>query len=83
MIPALAILLLASQASQQPPKHRLLTADDLHSFTWRSIGPANMGGRASDLAFAPNNGKTYFAAFGTGGLFRTTSMGTAFQPVFD
>lgn len=42
-----------------------------------------MGGRASDLAFAPNNGKLYFAAFATGGLFKTSSMGTSFQPVFE
>src|SRR5208282_1287141 len=68
-----------------PPeaKHRVLTADDLRSFAWRSVGPADMGGRASDLCFAPNNGKIFFAAFGTGGLFKTTSMGTVFQSVFD
>jgi len=81
MLALLALVL--SFTAHLPVKHRVLTADDLKSFSWRSIGPANMGGRASDLAFAPDNGKTYFAAFGTGGLFKTTSMGTAFQPVFE
>lgn len=78
-----ASLALSYFLASHDTKHRVLAASDLASFVWRSIGPADMGGRASDLCFAPDNGKVYFAAFATGGLFKTASMGTAFEPVFE
>lgn len=62
---------------------RTLRADDLKALTWRSVGPANMGGRVADIALAPSNSKTFYVAFGTGGLFKTINAGTTFTPVFD
>lgn len=62
---------------------RTLRADDLKALAWRSIGPANMGGRVADIAFAPGRSKTFFVATGTGGLWKTTNAGTTFAPVFD
>jgi len=62
---------------------RLLRADDLKALAWRSIGPANMGGRVADIAIAPGNAKTFFVATGTGGLWKTANAGTTFAPVFD
>ncbi len=62
---------------------RALRADDLKALAWRSIGPANMGGRVADVAFAPGKAKTFFVATGTGGLWKTTNAGTTFAPVFD
>jgi len=62
---------------------RVLTVDDLKRLKWRSVGPAVMGGRVSDIAFAPGNSKTYFVGFATGGLFRTKNNGTTFEPLFD
>ena len=51
--------------------------------SWRSIGPANMGGRISGLAAVEKHPATFFAATGTGGLFKTTNLGTTWTPVFD
>ncbi len=62
---------------------RTLRPDDLKGLPWRSVGPANMGGRVADIAFAPGNPKTFFIAYGTGGLFKTINNGTTFTPVFD
>jgi len=62
---------------------RTLEADDLKGLSWRSIGPANMGGRVSDIAVAPGNPKTYFLAFGTGGVWKTTNAGITYTPIFD
>ncbi|HEY3242769.1 MAG TPA: hypothetical protein VGM03_05395 [Phycisphaerae bacterium] len=62
---------------------RSLRPEDLKALAWRSIGPANMGGRVADIAIAPGNAKTFFVALGTGGLFKTTNNGTTFSPVFD
>ncbi len=62
---------------------RILDVDDLKALKWRSIGPANMSGRVADIAIAPGNMRTFFVAFATGGLFKTTNGGTTFSPVFD
>ena len=45
---------------------RTLTTDDLKGLSWRSVGPANMGGRVADIAVAPGNPKTYYIGYGTG-----------------
>jgi photosystem II stability/assembly factor-like uncharacterized protein len=70
-------------ATVEPDGPRLLRAEDLEGLSWRSVGPANMGGRVADIAAAPGNPKTFFIAYGTGGLFKTTNNGTTFTPVFD
>ncbi|MBX3111555.1 MAG: hypothetical protein KF857_06055 [Fimbriimonadaceae bacterium] len=62
---------------------RRLTSDDLKRLPWRSIGPASMGGRVADLCFKPGDTKTYYVAYASGGLWRTTNMGTTFEPVFE
>lgn len=63
--------------------HRELRPDDFKRLPWRSIGPAIMGGRVADLCFAPSDPKTYYVAYATGGLWKTTNLGTTFKPVFD
>ena len=73
----------AEPAAQVAGAPRTLRADDLKALAWRSIGPANMGGRVADVAFAPGRSKTFFVATGTGGLWKTTNAGTTFAPVFD
>jgi photosystem II stability/assembly factor-like uncharacterized protein len=50
---------------------------------WRSIGPANMGGRIADFAVVEKDPYTIFVATGTGGAFRTTNNGTTWEPIFD
>ncbi|HEB60875.1 MAG TPA: hypothetical protein ENJ06_03525, partial [Phycisphaeraceae bacterium] len=62
---------------------RVLTADDLKTLKWRSIGPANMAGRLATIALAPGNSKTFYIGYATGGLWKTTNNGTTFTPVFD
>ena len=47
----------------------------LNGLEWRSIGPAVMGGRISDLDGVPGDPTTVFAAAGSGGLFRTRDGG--------
>ncbi len=65
-------------------KPQKISADMFNStYHWRSVGPANMGGRVSAISFAPGNSKEFFVTFGTGGIFKTTDMGTSFQPVFE
>ena len=60
-----------------------LEAKSFKGLEWRSIGPANMGGRISDLAVVPGNPAEYYVATATGGVFKTTNGGTTWKPVFD
>ncbi|MCW5936962.1 MAG: hypothetical protein KIT11_06630 [Fimbriimonadaceae bacterium] len=62
---------------------RRLTPEDLSRLPWRSVGPAVMGGRVSDLCFEPGNPKTFYMGFATGGLWVTKNRGTTFEPIFD
>ncbi|HWQ31660.1 MAG TPA: hypothetical protein VNQ79_02160 [Blastocatellia bacterium] len=50
---------------------------------WRSIGPATMGERVADFAVDPKNPWTWFVAFGTGGLMKTTDNGVTWNAVFE
>ncbi len=73
----------ASFAAVAKPATRDLTEEDLGGISWRSVGPANMGGRVSAIALAPGDSTTFYVGYGTGGVFNTTNLGTTFSPVFD
>ncbi len=49
---------------------------------WRNIGPANMGGRVSDVAGLPSPSRTFYVAAATGGVWKTINAGTTFRLVF-
>jgi photosystem II stability/assembly factor-like uncharacterized protein len=55
----------------------------LASLRWRSIGPANMSGRITDVEGIPSPSRTFFVAAAAGGIWKTTNAGTTFRPVFD
>ncbi len=62
---------------------RPLDADHMSAFRWRSIGPANMGGRVTDIEVDPRNKKVFYVATATGGIWKTINAGTMFFPLFD
>ncbi len=49
----------------------------------RGIGPALTSGRISDFAVNPKNKSEYYVASSAGGVWKTISAGTTFEPVFD
>jgi hypothetical protein len=49
----------------------------------RSIGPAMVSGRISDLAVDPTNKNIRYVAASTGGVWKTTNAGTTWKPIFD
>jgi len=57
----------------------------LSSLRWRSIGPANTGGRIDDFAVArvPGQPDAIYVATASGGVFKSTNQGTSWTPVFD
>src|SRR3990172_2667921 len=49
----------------------------------RSIGPALISGRVSDLAVHPTDKKVWYVATASGGLWKTNNAGTTWSPIFD
>ncbi|MEM9381062.1 MAG: PDZ domain-containing protein, partial [Planctomycetota bacterium] len=49
---------------------------------WRSIGPANMGGRMTDIAVNPTDHSEYWIATATGGVVHTTNNGVSYEHQF-
>lgn len=68
----------AELAAQQPDLGAVAS-----SLEWREIGPAVMGGRITDLAVNEHNPSHFFVGTATGGLWKTTSNGQDWEPVFD
>jgi len=65
------------------PAQVTLDSTTLRALRWRSIGPANMMGRITDIEGMPSPSKTFLVAAATGGIWKTTNAGTTFRPVFD
>ena len=55
----------------------------MSNLSWRSIGPANMGGRIADIEGVPGNPNIVYVATGAGGIFKTTNGGISWTPIFD
>ncbi|MDX1517754.1 MAG: hypothetical protein R3288_12995, partial [Woeseiaceae bacterium] len=49
----------------------------------RSIGPAFMSGRISDIVLDPDDPSTWYVGVGSGGVWKTVNAGTTWTPVFD
>jgi photosystem II stability/assembly factor-like uncharacterized protein len=49
----------------------------------RSLGPAFMSGRISDLVIDPTDTSTWYAGVGSGGIFKTVNAGTTWTPIFE
>src|SRR5262245_39103647 len=66
--------------SATPPS---LTEALFKNLKGRSIGPAVMGGRVSDIAIDRRNPFVFYVGLGHGGVFKTNDNGVTFQPIFD
>ena len=70
------------EGNKAKPAKRL-KAGDFAALKLRSIGPALMSGRISDLAIVPSKPNTWYVAAGSGNLWKTTNAGTTFKPIFE
>jgi photosystem II stability/assembly factor-like uncharacterized protein len=58
-------------------------AELLQSYSWRAIGPANMGGRVTDIDGIPGDPSTFYVSGADGGIHKTTDGGVSFKPIFE
>ncbi len=52
-------------------------------FKWRNIGPANQGGRITDIEALDKDFTKVYAAVASGGVWKSENAGTTWQPIFD
>lgn len=89
LVPALGILLSGSVfvptglAAAPAADEATLPASWVEQMRWRSIGPANMGGRIIDLCVIESDPTMFWAATASGGLIHTRNNGVTFQHQFD
>ena len=66
--------------AQSPPP---ISAAHFAPMTARSIGPAGMSGRVSDVAVNLNDPTVIYVGAATGGVWRSRDGGLTWQPIFD
>ena len=59
------------------------SSNTFKALEFRNIGPAYMSGRIADIAVDQTNPSTWYAAVGSGGVWKTTNSGTTWTPIFD
>ena len=65
-------------------QHQVMTqGSPFKNIRWRLAGPDNKSGRSTDVAGIPGNPNVMYAAYATGGLWKTEDTGETWKPVFD
>lgn len=73
----------ATKARQDAESKDRLVTGTFSGLRFRGIGPALTSGRIGDLAVDPRDKATYYVAVASGGVWKTTTSGTIWTPIFD
>ena len=86
----LPTLVLAQGRPQRPAPVTVMPATPpglaqalLKDLRWRNIGPANVGGRISDIEAVESNPAMVFVASASGGVWKSLNAGTTWKPIFE
>lgn len=52
-------------------------------FSWREVGPANPGGRITDVEGVESSPNIIYVGAATGGVWKTVNAGITWEPIFD
>ena len=77
-----AVVVVASSSFLEAARTEAGPAEAIRSLEWRSIGPANMGGRVTAVVGIPGDAKTLWVAGPDGGLWKTINAGVTFEGQF-
>jgi photosystem II stability/assembly factor-like uncharacterized protein len=73
----------AGKADAWKAHQALEAASPYTGLTWRNVGPIVQGGRLVDMEVVPGQPYTFYAAYASGGLWKTSNNGHSFAPLFD
>lgn len=74
---------LFGQGKQSKTKPDTAAVDPFSGMKFRSIGPAFMSGRISDIAIVASKPNTWYIGAGSGGVWKTENAGITWKPIFD
>ena len=80
---SLCFLLFLAAFPSALPGQELLVPQMLQTLKLRSIGPANMSGRITEVAVYEKEPRIMYVASASGGLWKTVNNGTTWTPVFE
>ena len=80
---SLLILLISGFIYGQSSKQSIWSDSNFSGLKFRSIGPAFMSGRISDIAIHPDNESVWYVTVGSGNVWKTTNAGVTWTPIFD
>jgi len=82
-LPALIFTLSLTITIGQSKKEDIWADDNFNGLEFRSIGPAFMSGRISDIAIHPEDNNTWYVSVGSGNVWKTENAGITWTPIFD
>ena len=82
-LPAVGSAAKSKEKVEEPKEKSRLTAETFAGLELRSIGPAMISGRITDLAVDPREPATWYVAAASGGVWKTVNAGTTWTPIFD
>lgn len=80
---ALIVLAFWGTAALAADSDSRMNADTFEGLALRNIGPAFLSGRISDVLIHPANENLWYAAAGSGGVWKSSNAGTTWTPIFD
>jgi hypothetical protein len=79
----ISILILSGLNTGAIAQNRQSKSEMLQNYSWRAIGPANMGGRVTDIDGIPGDPSTFYVSGADGGIHKTIDGGVSFEPIFE
>ncbi len=73
----------AERAEAWAQHQRMQQESSLRGMQWRSIGPTGQGGRVVDIEAVPGEPYSFYVAYASGGVWKTTNNGGSFEPLTD
>ncbi|MCY7330968.1 MAG: hypothetical protein LH618_20610, partial [Saprospiraceae bacterium] len=67
----------------RPAFAQIIPPDHLQGIEIRNIGPGAMSGRITAITVDPERPQVIYAGAASGGVWRSKSSGTGWQPIFD
>jgi len=83
VFPLLVVLGSWAMAQAADENESRMNAETFKGLTLRNIGPAFLSGRISHVLIHPADENLWYAAAGSGGVWKTVNAGTTWTPVFD
>ena len=83
LLAMLSLAHIAPRLGAQNSADSMPVAQQFEKLHFRSIGPAIMSGRIADIAVYEKNTSIWYAGAAHGGVWKTTSNGATFTPIFE